>query len=253
MAYSWRPERDAVAGEDKGLESVSLRNRVFAVVELAIVIAVYLSLKSWAAANEVFGGGSIAVLSSVLAGTILYRVRGRDLRDLGLHLPSSLVDWLKILLLTILAIAAIFVGTQLVTMPLLQALFPEVTFDGGAENFAFFLNRPHIFVLYILFVVWIGAAFGEELFFRGFVMNNISEVFGSTSSAWLIALIGQSVLFGLAHGYQGVIGIGLTGSVGLTLGVVYLIGHRTMLPLIFAHGFVDTLSLTQYYLSASQS
>jgi CAAX protease family protein len=234
------------------MENHSTRSRILAFIELAVIFAVFLTVKAWASSAEIFAAGSLAILTSFLAGTLLMKFRGKGLGDLGLRLPSSFVDWLRTLGLFVIAVGAVFVGTQLIVLPILESIFEHTSFDGGASSFSFFLNKPLVFGLYIITVVWVGAAFGEEMLFRGFAMNNIAECLGSSRLAWTIALLSQAALFGFGHGYQGWIGIILTGSVGLIFGAVYLLGKRAMLPLIIAHGFIDTLSLTQFYFSASQ-
>jgi membrane protease YdiL (CAAX protease family) len=53
-------------------------------------------------------------------------------------------------------------------------------------------------------IVWIGlslsAGICEEVVFRGYLQRQLAALSGSTS----IAILGQAVVFGAAHGYQGV-------------------------------------------------
>ena len=71
-------------------------------------------------------------------------------------------------------------------------------------------------VLYMTFFV----AFGEELLFRGIIMNDLSRIFG-----WKTALISQGFLFGIMHmTWRSVPEIGFTFAAGIVLGYIY---HRT--------------------------
>jgi membrane protease YdiL (CAAX protease family) len=64
----------------------------------------------------------------------------------------------------------------------------------------------------------LGAGVGEELIFRGFGLRFLNSL-GLSG----LALLGVgAVLFGLAHSYQGIVGVLLTGVIGLVLGVVYV-------------------------------
>jgi hypothetical protein len=62
-----------------------------------------------------------------------------------------------------------------------------------------------------------------------------------------------SVLFGLAHAYQGPAGVVGTGFVGLVLALIFL-RHRTNLTLVMlTHGFYDTIGSGLLYAGRERS
>jgi CAAX protease family protein len=100
-----------------------------------------------------------------------------------------------------------------------------------------------------LALVWTIVAFGEEMVFRGYFMNRITDLAGKTRTGWVLALLGSSAIFGLAHGYQGVAGIISTAEVGLLLGLLYLFSKRNLWANIVCHGVFDSISLIALYYS----
>jgi len=71
-------------------------------------------------------------------------------------------------------------------------------------------------IIYMTFFV----ALGEELLFRGIIMNDLKRIFG-----WKSALIAQGFLFGIMHmTWRSVPEIGFTFAAGIILGYLY---HRT--------------------------
>ena len=106
------------------------------------------------------------------------------------------------------------------------------------------------FLLDIFFGVWIGAAIGEEVFFRGFLLAKFSSIFGDGRIGLALAVLAQAVWFGSGHVSQGISGMIMAGTIGAVLGLFFLIrARRALLPLIIGHGLVDTLSLTINFLS----
>jgi uncharacterized protein len=89
-------------------------------------------------------------------------------------------------------------------------------------------------------VVWIQAALVEELT-RAFLIRRLSAVF-STPLGRALSIIGLSLIFGLAHIYQGWGGVAGTFVIGLVLGWGYLRWGR-LLPIVLAHGVYDSLVL----------
>jgi len=77
------------------------------------------------------------------------------------------------------------------------------------------------------------AGFCEELMARGYLI----WFFAAWTGTWP-ALVISSVLFGLAHGYQGRSGVLKTGAVGLAMGLLYL-GTRSLLPGMLMHALID--------------
>lgn len=105
-------------------------------------------------------------------------------------------------------------------------------------------------LLLILFVVsWILAAFGEEIAFRGYLMNRVADGFGRTRVAWIISLAVVSVFFGIGHGTQGVAGIAQESLSGFWLGLLFLMSGRNLTVPIVAHGISNTLALVLIYLN----
>ena len=177
------------------------------------------------------------------------KLRGRSWRRFGLMRPRSVAGWLLTIGLAVVTVLAVLVTIPTVVVPVLQSLFSNAAWHGPGQSFEFLYGQPLILVAYIVIIGWGGAAFGEEMFSRGLMMNRLAEVFGLSKLGWIIALIGQAVFFGAAHAYQGTVGMFMTGSVGLIFGVFYLIGKRNLWPLILAHGTIDTIGLIQLYVA----
>lgn len=97
-------------------------------------------------------------------------------------------------------------------------------------------------------LIWILAAFGEELVYRGYLMNRVADLLRSTRAAWGVSLLLVSALFGLSHYSQGLTGILEEGSDGLILGCMYLACRRNLGVPIVAHGVCDTIDICLLFL-----
>ena len=109
--------------------------------------------------------------------------------------------------------------------------------------------RGNITLLLIyLALTWTLAAFGEEMVWRGYLMNRVADLVGGTRNAWIVSLILVHCAFGLAHLYQGITGIIDEGLAGLLLGVLYLTSRRNLSIPIVAHGVTDTIDMLLIFL-----
>lgn len=87
------------------------------------------------------------------------------------------------------------------------------------------------------FALAITAGLCEEFLYRGFAMATLLH---AGLAAWLVVLV-SSLLFGLAHSYQGRGGIVMTFVVGLVLGVSRLT-YNSLVPAVFWHSAVDIVA-----------
>ncbi len=104
------------------------------------------------------------------------------------------------------------------------------------------------FALVMIAVIWILAAFGEELVYRGYLMNRVADLGRGTRTAWIVSLFLISALFGFSHYQQGFTGIIEEGSDGLILGLMYLAYRRNLAIPIVAHGICDTIDIALLFL-----
>ena len=144
-----------------------------------------------------------------------------------------------------IAVDTVAVG---ISAPILTSVF------GDAPQVARFADVPGNLplLLMLLPLAWLIAAFGEEIFFRGFLMTAIAEILGGSRVAWILAVFVQAVAFGLVHGYQGpaqAISIGIGGAV---YGAAFLLAKRNLWPVIIAHGINDTLGFILLYFGVIQ-
>lgn len=95
---------------------------------------------------------------------------------------------------------------------------------------------------------WLLGAFGEEICFRGFLMNRVAGILGNNDFAWIIALVLSSILFGYGHTEQGISGWVQEGLSGLFLGIVFLLFNKNLSVPIIAHGVSNTVALSLIYL-----
>lgn len=104
------------------------------------------------------------------------------------------------------------------------------------------------FALVIIALIWVLAAFGEELVYRGYLMNRVANFGRGTRAAWIVSLFVISALFGFSHYQQGLTGIIEEGSDGLILGLIYLGYRRNLAIPIVAHGVCDTIDIALLFL-----
>jgi membrane protease YdiL (CAAX protease family) len=96
-------------------------------------------------------------------------------------------------------------------------------------------------------MLWITAAFFEEVMFRGFLITNVEQILGNRKGSWIVGLIVSSLIFALVHGYQGVSGVVLTGVAALFLGLIFLFHGRNLWIPIFTHGLTDSSAAFLFY------
>jgi membrane protease YdiL (CAAX protease family) len=102
--------------------------------------------------------------------------------------------------------------------------------------------------LLALLGAWTLAAFGEEMVYRGYLMNRVADLFHRTRAAWVLSLLIVHVGFGLAHAYQGITGILDEGLAGLLFGIIYLRNGRNLAVPIIAHGLGDSIDFILIFL-----
>lgn len=101
--------------------------------------------------------------------------------------------------------------------------------------------------LAMLALVWTFAAFGEEMAYRGYMLDRAAALGHHSASAYATAAVVVSLLFGIGHFYQGIAGMVGASVSGLFFGFLYLSGGRNLWLPILAHGFSDTIGLGLIY------
>lgn len=176
-------------------------------------------------------GNTIGLL---LLGSASLWLRGSGWRAIGLQRPRS---WIKTLAWGIgLGIASQALDTQIAT-PLLTRI------TGHAPDLSSFRsmigNVPQL--LFWLAITWSMAAFGEEMVYRGYILNRAADALGRRRLAWVFAAILTSALFGLAHQSQGIAGVIDVAFFALIPVIAYLLSGRNLWIPILAHGTGDTI------------
>jgi membrane protease YdiL (CAAX protease family) len=94
-----------------------------------------------------------------------------------------------------------------------------------------------------LAIVWIFAAFGEEIGYRGYLLTRAADLGNRSRLAYAAAMIYVAVLFGFGHFYKGPAGVVDSTYSGLVLGGVYLLSGRNLWAPILTHGISDTFAI----------
>ena len=176
----------------------------------------------------------------VVLGLASMRLRNGSFAALGFRRPDS---WRRIVLIALAAAALRVVLGQFVIDPLTALVWPPAVAPAGVESIAGDIGTA----LAYLGIVWTFAAFGEEIAYRGYLMNRAADAGGRTTAAWWIAVVVVSILFGYGHFYKGPSGIVDSGVAGLILGAAYLLSGRNLWTTVLAHGFIDTFGVICLY------
>lgn len=181
------------------------------------------------------GNAVIAPLSAILV-LVWARLSRTPWREIGYVRPKS---WIAILAFGIVFGIAFKFAMKAVVMPLLGA--PPI-------NQAYhFLAGNTAALPWMLYAVIVGAGFGEETVFRGWMFERFGKLFGSSVWAKTLIVLITSVWFGLDHyAVQGLPGVEQATIFGLLFGTIFAITRRLPM-LMIAHAAFDLTALAIIY------
>ena len=104
----------------------------------------------------------------------------------------------------------------------------------GRPNFAVFEPLAGNLPLYLtmLAMSWIGAPFGEEVIYRGFIQTRLALAAGNNSVGWWLGIFVQAGIFAILHLYQGWTGVIEIFVFGVAVGWLYWRSGRSLVPLL---------------------
>ena len=129
------------------------------------------------------------------------------------------------------------------TTPLISHFFGT---EPMMTDFQPIKGNVSLLLLYVL-ISWVLAAFGEEICFRGYLMNRLAQLFGERHTSWILSLLLSSILFGWGHTEQGITGWIQEGLSGLYLGILFLASGKNLTIPIISHGVSNTLAFILIY------
>jgi membrane protease YdiL (CAAX protease family) len=172
------------------------------------------------------------LLVGVGCGLVL--LRGEKLADIGLKKPEN---WTRTLIIGVGLAAIVFVAIY---------LSEKAGFRRDIGKFKDVHGNPELAFVAVLYAL-IGAGFYEEFTFRGFLMQSLAMLFGGSRGAWIAACVLQGALFGAAHAYQNPLGIAITGTLGILMGLLVLAFGRNLWVVIIGHGVFDASRFVLFY------
>jgi len=173
-------------------------------------------------------------------GMASMRLRGVRWRDVGL---GAQANWFRTLAMGVgggilIASFNLFVTQQVVAW--ISGNQPDLS------DFASLTGNLQL-LLTLLSLSWLVAAFGEEMVYRGYLINRVADLVGRDRRGWIATTLLVSVVFGVAHASQGTSGMIVEGFSGLWLALFYLGSRRNLWIPIIVHGVSNTFDFTLIY------
>lgn len=222
------------------------RRRLFIETAFLALIAVLATIGFRQHVYPAFGldsEGPLPGRTIILALAILAMAKAHPRGLAGIGLKWGGHNWLVFLFAAVIVAANLFLLT-----PLRDAI--ATAFDVPPSEIGPLSSIQGNLTHYVawLAITWTAAAFGEEIIFRGYLLNRVAEALGRNWIAWTIAVLLQALIFSLGHAYQGIGGVLRIGVGAIFSGLFFLLFRRSLWPLIIAHGVWDTLGITLIYL-----
>ncbi|EZH74612.1 hypothetical protein ATO12_12665 [Aquimarina atlantica] len=152
--------------------------------------------------------------------------------------------WMQNITYAIWYALGIYVLVDILVNPVIEYFFGIIDLsdlDAIRGNFSIYL----ITVL----AMWVIAAFGEELVYRGYFMKRLAFIFGNSDKAWFLSAMVISIIFGLAHLYQGMSGVISTGIISFIFCLIFFLNRKNLILCMLVHGIYDVMGLTLIYLN----
>jgi len=175
------------------------------------------------------------------------KIREEDWSAFGLqiNLPSLkkvIKMFLQSILVFVLAMLGFIIGS------IIMANITGIPESSDMTNYAY-LKDNFPMLLLTLSGVYIVSSFGEEVIYRAFLINRLSEMGLNSKWGTVITVILSSAIFGFVHYEWGPMGIVQTAFMGLALAICYIKLKKNLWVLILAHAYMDTILMLQMYMA----
>jgi membrane protease YdiL (CAAX protease family) len=184
----------------------------------------------------ILAGNALFVPLSAILVLVWVKLSRTAWREIGYARPGS---WIGAILVGIFFGVALKIAMKAIVMPLLGA--PPIN-----QSFHFLVGNMAA-IPWVLYVIVVGAGFGEETVFRGWMFERFGKLFGQSVAAKCAIVLLTSVWFGLDHySLQGIPGVEQAFIVGLMFGSIFAITGRIFM-LMIAHVAFDLTALAMIY------
>jgi len=240
----------SIASEDRtGGYTIINRLRPLLEILVAFLPILVLGIIGTRLGTDTLLGGMIVTLGyvlSIMVATVLLKLRGSSWRQIGLARPQS---WKRTVLLGIGILVALLLMNIALQVIVLNLPGAEVA-PIDQSRFNPLEGNLVIFLLFVL-LSWTTIAFGEEMFYRAFLITQLEDGFPKSKLGTVLVLLGSSVIFGLVHWVEGPLGMINTFFMGILLGAVYLRSGRNLWITIIAHGLANSIRFLFLFLGAA--
>ena len=195
-----------------------------------------------------FGPAGILAFIAILFGNLLFlplsalivllwaHLARIPLSALGFRRPRS---WTATLLIGLGLGVALKLLMKSVVMPLLGA-------DPINRHYHFLTHNPAA-LPWALYAMVVGAGFGEETVYRGYLFERMGRLWGTGRGGKTATVLVSSLLFGLVHlSEQGISGAEQAFIVGLVVGTFVAVTGEIVLPMVL-HAAFDLTALAIIY------
>ena len=150
----------------------------------------------------------------------------------------------KTIIKSLIISIVLFIVFSFIIDPLLIKWFGD--FDLSSIND---IRGNFLGFIILMVIVWVFAAFGEEILFRGYYMKALAELFGNNNKAWVFSAFITSLYFGISHAYQGITGVVSVFLWSFVISLIFNKNRNNLLLLVLIHGIEDTIGITLIYLN----
>lgn len=200
------------------------------------------------AALRGFGPIGILAILVIAAGNFLFlplsallvlawaRLSETPWREIGYVRPKS---WVATIAIGIVFGVAFKLLMKAVVMPLLGA-------DPINQAYHYLVGNTAA-LPWILYAVTIGAGFGEETVFRGYMFERLGKLFGAGAWVTPVIVVLSAAWFGLIHyPVQGIAGVQQATIFGLVFGTIFALTGQIWM-LMIAHAAFDLTAVAIIY------
>lgn len=167
-------------------------------------------------------------------------IRREHIRLLGFKRPQSWKRMIGFAFISVVFLQLFDVG---VVLPIMNRLIGTPIDYSGFANLKG--NTGQLVLLLVL--SWTLAALGEEIVYRGYFQKLLTSLFGSNLPGVLLTVGISSLLFGLAHTEQGLIGVVVTTVDALFFSWLKLKFDNNLWAVILAHGFYNSIGIIVFF------